>query len=397
MLEAAERLRLAAVRLQQDLAGVTVTMNPPRDPANNEGYFEYIEGTATATSSIAVNTDNGSAVDTTVGDFDDILMFTTRTTGRPFVGKCATAPNGTIQSDVAEVAWFIRGRNLHRRVLLVAPGAFTSTPQVNFYTNYDISVHTIPGTTNVAPNTLGDLTRRECRFAHIGSFPYDVSTSWNWTSSGYTFPTLPTLDECSGSASTTLLPVTTPPYVLSNALDFWTNASGHRVADNAFTNGVDGTRVADDVILTNVIGFDVKAWDPQYVDPVTGVTGGYVDLGYTPALGRFAAANYSAVGRVNGVYLQNHVYDTWSTHYESVGTFAGDPNAGRALNGLDDQGDNPAGTGSPPNGIVDDAQELLTSPPYPYPLRGIQVKIRIFEPDSRQIREVTVVQDFLPQ
>ena len=38
-----------------------------------------------------------------------------------------------------------------------------------------------------------------------------------------------------------------------------------------------------------------------------------------------------------------------------------------------------------------------TSPPYPYPLRGIQVKIRVFEPDSRQVREVTVVQDFLPQ
>ena len=47
MLEAAERLRLASVRLQQDLAGVTVTMNPPRDPANNEGYFEYIEGPVT--------------------------------------------------------------------------------------------------------------------------------------------------------------------------------------------------------------------------------------------------------------------------------------------------------------------------------------------------------------
>ena len=37
-------LRLAAARLQQDLAGVTVTMNPPRKPENNEGYFEYIEG-----------------------------------------------------------------------------------------------------------------------------------------------------------------------------------------------------------------------------------------------------------------------------------------------------------------------------------------------------------------
>ena len=41
--------------------------------------------------------------------------------------------------------------------------------------------------------------------------------------------------------------------------------------------------------------------------------------------------------------------------------------------------------------------EKTKSPPYPAPLRGIQVKIRVFEPDSRQIREVTVVQDFLPQ
>jgi len=29
------------------------------------------------------------------------------------------------------------------------------------------------------------------------------------------------------------------------------------------------------------------------------------------------------------------------------------------------------------------------------PLKGIQVKIRVFEPDSRQIREITVVEDFL--
>ena len=41
--------------------------------------------------------------------------------------------------------------------------------------------------------------------------------------------------------------------------------------------------MADDVILNNVIGFDVKVWDPDYVDPVTGAKGGYVDLGYTRA------------------------------------------------------------------------------------------------------------------
>ncbi len=60
---------------------------------------------------------------------------------------------------------------------------------------------------------------------------------------------------------------------------------------------------------------------------------------------------------------------------------------GQGVNGFDDNGING----------VDDADELRTSPPYPVPLRGIQVKIRVFEPDSRQVREVTVVQDFLPQ
>ncbi len=49
------------------------------------------------------------------------------------------------------------------------------------------------------------------------------------------------------------------------------------------------------------------------------------------------------------------------------------------------------------DGIVDDASEQLTSPPYPVPLRGIQVKIRCFEPDSKQVREVTIEQDFLPK
>jgi hypothetical protein len=61
--------------------------------------------------------------------------------------------------------------------------------------------------------------------------------------------------------------------------------------------------------------------------------------------------------------------------------------ADRASDGIDNDGRNG----------VDDAGERETQAPYPYPLRSIQVKIRAFEPDSRQIREVTVVQDFMPQ
>jgi hypothetical protein len=125
MLESADRLRLVQTRLQQDLAGITVTMSPPRRPEDNEGYFEYIEGpvgpaqianigeTVIMPFSPASNSDlTGSTfpndADTTVGDSDDVLMFTTRSIGRPFVGRFGGG--APIQSDIAEVAWFVRGR-----------------------------------------------------------------------------------------------------------------------------------------------------------------------------------------------------------------------------------------------------------------------------------------------
>ena len=104
------------------------------------------------------------SVDTTVGDFDDILMFTTRSTGRPFVGRFGGRQ--PIQSDVAEVAWFVRGRTLHRRVLLVAPAASTMRPRRQASTPTMTFRPARQSGEIVVPNTLGDLTRRECRFAH---------------------------------------------------------------------------------------------------------------------------------------------------------------------------------------------------------------------------------------
>jgi hypothetical protein len=46
---------------------------------------------------------------------------------------------------------------------------------------------------------------------------------------------------------------------------------------------------------------------------------------------------------------------------------------------------------------VDDVTERETSPPYPFPLRGIQITLRIIDPDSRQSRQITVVNDFTPE
>ena len=42
------------------------------------------------------------------------------------------------------------------------------------------------------------------------------------------------------------------------------------------------------------------------------------------------------------------------------------------------------------------AGERETLSPYPFPLRGVQITIRVYEPDTGQVRQVTVVQDFLP-
>jgi len=386
LLEMADRLRLAETRLQLDLAGATATMNPPRNPANNEGYFEYIEGPATTGSNIAVNTDNGSNQDTTVGDFDDILMFTTRSNGQPFVGRSG-------QSYVAEVAWFLRGRTLHRRVLLVMPGTITNmrigSPGGFSYANSDVSVHLNSGTpATVTANTLADLTRRANRFAHITDLPAAGGCSnWTWmwkTSAGvqYTFPTLPTLDECccSGWVPTAKAPDWIPnpvPYALGNSLDFWTTATGNRMTDYDLTASTSNVRVSDDIILTNVIGFDVKAWDPTQ--------NAYVDLGYAGVSYASAPNGLGHLGdpnsQLNGTATTARVYDTWSTTY--FGTLWND--------GIDKDANGTA------NGIVDDDSEKTNPPPYPVPLRGIQVKIRVFEPDSKQIREVTVVQDFLPQ
>jgi hypothetical protein len=81
-------------------------------------------------------------------------------------------------------------------------------------------------------------------------------------------------------------------------------------------------------------------------------------------------------------------YDTWSYHYETDGIDQdGLYGIDQGTNGLDDDGAN--GT--------DDTLEREAPPPYDVPLRGIQVKLRVYEPDTRQIREATVTRGLVPQ
>jgi len=477
-LEMSDAMRATAQRLRTDLEGVTVTMTPPRRPENNEGYFEYTEGPINTYNPglgfvippgwVARNLDrprtpSASDVDqvpyeqdSTVADMDDILMFTTRSRGEPFVGRYGGTAS---ESQDAEVAWFIRGRTLYRRVLLVRPD-LSVAGATGFFQNNDISVRNEGGT--LYANSLGDLTRPENRFAHQNSlaapYPYHPHRIAGWADTGN--PTnalarlsLPLLQECSDAtwvAGGALVTVALNPNVrtVSNTsaplpFDAWANphpwepSSGTTpVVDKAtgvLTNAAGdpvGTRFGEDVVLSNVIGFDVKAWDPNapvflavsdngtpsdLTDDAVMVPnvmvlpgdrgyalalahladfppvayGAYVDLGYGGATW-FGGVNGDATGNGPRSGLQR-VYDTWSLHYEhdgvkQVGNVSGlVTDAG--TNGFDDDG----------NGLVDDVYEQETQAPYPVPLRGIQVKLRVFEPDSRQIREMTVVHSFLPE
>lgn len=211
-MEQFDRLRTAQQQLRIDLQGLTVTPDGrPARPEENRGYLEFIEGGILSLpqasgnppalqllgsgSPQAINPQSATSLpfDLAVGERGDILMFTTRNADRPFVGRYALSAdptNPTMQSDVAEVAWFLRGKTLHRRVLLVAPGVaqnpqFSQLASSTFFAYNDISVRLVNG--QVVPNTLGDLTKRENRFAHPASqspgFPFDarvVGGSWDF-------------------------------------------------------------------------------------------------------------------------------------------------------------------------------------------------------------------------
>jgi prepilin-type N-terminal cleavage/methylation domain-containing protein len=404
VIEMTDQMRSATYRLRQDLAGATAPTLPPLDPEQEQGYFEYIEGPATDANAAA-----GALLDATdttalTADCDDILLFTSRSSGGPFVGRFQA---GTIESPVAEIGWFCKRAStqvaggptlytLYRRQLLVlgyvGAGPFLGSNEIawlgswqNFYGTYDVSCRFDPSVGTLEPNTLGDLTKREWRFLHnteVGGVP------------AFAFP-----------------------YVA--------NISPSTVPNPSTGETLGGPRVGEDVVLTNILSFDVRAFDPQAevrtrastVDAVTpgdpgfadatavvAARGAYVDLGWnaasvatgsvptslfppSPPLSAFQSGGVFVSSAPRNVPLIPATYDTWSTHYEADGVDQDD-------DGLNDQGTN--GFDDDADGLIDEADEAETSAPYPVALRGIEVRIRCYEPSSRQIRQVTVRHTFVP-
>ena len=366
-LRMSSELRSVAHALRTDLNGITVETVPPVKVESDSGYLEIIEGSGTDTS---------LGLTQLTGDIDDILMFTTQSLGKPFVGKFN---DSTIESPYAEVLWFCKEAsnqpvagtklyNLHRRQLLVMDyvGDGTGTdfwgppPHQNTittalpaaYNTYDLSMRRDPAINRTLPNGLADLTKRENRFLH------------NFT----------------GVVSATAFPY-------------------DKVITNLPTNGsLSGNRLGEDIVLTNVLAFDVRVFDPDArvrdsgsdialipgdpgyntgMDELT--SGAYIDMGVSGA-GKFASINPKS-------QLDTPTYDTWSDHFEFNGIDEDE-------DGVIDQKNNMIDDDS--NGVIDDEDELETSPPFPVPLRGLEVRIRIYDTSTRQVRQVTVRHTFVP-
>lgn len=385
----AVQLRAVSLALRLDLAGATAPTVPPVAADGDAGYLEIIEG---------IESDTSQGTSQLIGDCDDALLFTTRTLDRPYVG--AFSGTSSIESRTAEVAWFCRPSavttagmtlyNLYRRQLLVldyvGAGAFASRsnrlaaedigpPPVTLFSvlqKYDLSLRAEG--TEFVPNTLGDLTKRENRFAHnpggtvsSGAFPY------------------------AGTA---------------------TNLSSGAAA-------LSGTRQGEEIVLRNVLAFDVRVFDPEAAirsggnvalvpgdpgyptatSPSPLALGCYVDLGS-------GAASTTLMGTATAASELNRIYDTWSTHYECNGVDENDDTVvDGGTDGLDNNvvkvsnnvnGVNVVSFVMTPNGVVDDDAERDTQPPYPVPLRGIEIRIRCYEPSSREVRQVTVRHTFVP-
>jgi prepilin-type N-terminal cleavage/methylation domain-containing protein len=286
-----DRLRIAATTLRHDLFGATALgRTPPLDPSAGLGYFEVIEGSK---DDLYYVTNRSSASnDLLVGDCDDVLLFTTRAVAEPFTGKIDQAYS--IQSPYADVIYFCtlmpntsspRMCSLHRRQRLVmghpnaggfGSGVNTAPPAIAAVS--DISSRLVAGV--FVPNTLGDLTKRENRSMRAGPPRHDLN--------------------------------------LANPL---------ALALGGDPSGADVARYGEDIILTNVIAFDVKVFDP-FLKDATGLVGVYRDLSIPPS---------NSFGN----------YDTWSTTSDAP-------------------------------------------PPIPLPLRGIEVTIRCYDPASRKVRQTTI-------
>ena len=465
----AERVRDAADLVRADLERLSLNVRPTYSSAEGKGYLEIVDRPFRDMTFL----DSPSNL---LGDIDDILMFTAVSPDRPFKGRF---DGRIIESTEAEIIYFTRHVDsngngvidygdqirLYRRVLLIRPdltpsvsGALASnnvvyrsvfrfnefvnnngldpallnhTPYAKFLQFNDVSlcrdfenpliVFTPEPPTPVPPpmsryrcNSLGTLSHHKNRTAHFGTT--GVVSGGRLEIAGFPHPVLANYTPVQREENT----------VLDDLILF-------------------GTMAGSDVVLENVVGFDVKVFDPTvpvfryaglpmmphdngYAAMVAGGAvpdgfGCYVDLGALEYRATGGTPTGHGVGPVILIPNLSHHFAHWRTRlvapqyqafrneeptapnagywarimtaYEGVAggptytTWTGDferDGIDNDLDGLIDEGsDGVPIAGNAVPGIRNDRD---SAPPYLQPITSLQVTLRAasYNADRQQIR-----------
>jgi hypothetical protein len=420
MIELANRVRNVESTLRSDLTSMTVEPRPYTTTLPS-GFFQIVEGgRSDAETAVTVNS--------VIGDVDDVLSMTIQSKGKLFRGRQdinfanPTTVGSNIQileSPLAEVVWFTYWNEkiqnnipdfediieLHRRVLLIRPdislpGNLDLNEVRRFFLTNDISarIEVDPnnsGRFRLVANQVGDLAIRKNRFGHFSG----VTNGAPNISLGF-----PNRLEYQLLASYSFPSANDPAGVIANK--------------------------PDDIVLTDVVGFDVRVFSPNahlkadtggsmaiepgdialppppnYIDH--GDFGAFVDLGFQDLRPRineplpWFSGNHNFNGSFGlniwpdstwpapiGFTKKEFIYDTWTPAYESDGI-------DQDGNGVIDQGTD----GLDNNNLngVDDIGERETVPPYSHPIRGIEIRIRTVERVTKQVHQTTIIQSFVPE
>ena len=356
-------------------------------------------------------------------------------------------------------------RSLHRRVLLIRPDldlsgiVLRSKADIDqFLSNNDISVRIVRQSASrwkVYANSLSDLAERHNR-AYRRSWAALTPKQLVNIPGSRLLPSRPDGVLLSNEPNSTntvdsafLRQAAMKDMVVQHETTSVTTDSGATVAV-ARTRPI-LLRKGKDIVLSDVLGFDLQVWDPEAImrstpdgdsvlphdpgyfslatidlgavgtqQPLPQFRGAFVDLGYAVRPKRPVAFNPTGDGRYftkfgftpnakSQLPLANNLvtglgvatYCTWTSTYEHDGfnqdndkwPGTGDELVDEGHNGVDDNDDV---TGAKIHG-VDDPGELETSPPYPHPLRGLKVTLRTVDFGTRQVRQTSVAKDFLPE
>ncbi len=466
-----ERIRDAADMVRDDLERLSLRVRPQMSSTEGVGYLEIVDGGYRDMTFL-------NTASNLMGDIDDILSFTAISPGRPFKGRF---DGRLIESNEAEIIYFTRHQDsngngvmdygdqirLYRRVLLVRPDLTgiiaTDDPVTNLMLRSVAAFDQF-----VTANGLDPALISRSPYAKFLQFN-DVSLRRNFDNPTIVFSSGPVASMprygCN-SLGTLNHPMHrtahlgTDGTILGNG-QLATAGFPHPILVRGFTAAqrtvnvvledliLFGTMTGSDVVVENVVGFDVKVFDPTipvlqysgapllphdpgyaaaYADTVNFPRqgfGAYVDLGafeyrLTPAV-EPASNTVPGIGNDLGAAFPGQPYqfghwrrrlvdapyvnfvaeepaaNFWTNSMTIYENFAGGPTYTTwtqdfERDGLDNDGDgflDEEADGVPQGNAVPGVRnDRDAAPPYGHPLTSVQVTLRSasFDADRQQVR-----------